>query len=293
MKRFLPLVALSSLILMGCPGPHYPTPEAVTTYYYCENPFDSNSDTTGLAIYANLVLPPTEDNDSVQRDAERTAAEYIIRKYFDKKYKYGDDIDTCITKYCQKIKKQYDSFAKNNPENPDKLCWEHNCFVDFDYDTYGWEIMTFSFSYYDYRGGENAIERNEYLTFDSKTGKPLGENDIFKEIKENVGKESTNRAILTNLLRKELEKKCRHSSNLNIKDFNISNIKPNGNFQITPTSIIYHYVTGEIAPRILGPQMIEIDKSKLLEIVNPESPLYIFWFNSPEDNQDSTTETNQ
>lgn len=278
MKRFVPIVAVFSLILMGCPDPRN-MPEATETYSYYESSTSQNGDTTGVDLYASITLPPLEDNDSVNRAPERIAAETLIQKYFDKNFKYGDNIDSCIVHYCQQIKKQFESITQSNA-NSNTPQWRHSNTVDFDYGTYGWEIITFSHEYYDYRGGENATERNDYITFDSKTGKLIHENDIFADFKENADNSGKNRAVLAKLLRDRLEKDCRLSSNLRISDFQINNVKPNGNFQITPESIIYHYETGEIASRLLGPQSIIIDKEQLIDIVDKSSPLFKFWFNT-------------
>lgn len=114
-------------------------------------------------------------------------------------------------------------------------------------------ILSYQRELYTYAGGAHGMNTKTNYVFDIKTGEQLTEEDVFGQgFERKVGKLLDEKA---NTLRAE--------GILPAEDefYNDWYIKPNGNFALTDSSIIYTFNPYEIAPYCFGIIDIEITKN--------------------------------
>lgn len=114
-------------------------------------------------------------------------------------------------------------------------------------------ILSYQRELYTYAGGAHGMNTKTNYVFDIKTGKRLTEEDIFGQgFERKIGK-----------LLDEKANTLRSKSILPTEDefYNDWYIKPNGNFALTDSSIIYTFNPYEIAPYCFGIIDIEITKN--------------------------------
>lgn len=127
-------------------------------------------------------------------------------------------------------------------------------------------FMTFVLHGYDYGGGAHGGSGLSYLVFDMSTGKQISEKDI-----------TTNKSAITNLLRTTALREYKRN-NPEFEVFEVDNITANGNFFITPDSLVYQYGEYEIAAYCYGRPTFRLNKKDVKPYINPESTVYKYWF---------------
>ncbi|MBR0072779.1 MAG: DUF3298 domain-containing protein [Bacteroidales bacterium] len=127
-------------------------------------------------------------------------------------------------------------------------------------------FMTFVLHGYEYGGGAHGGSGLSYLVFDMSTGKQISEKDI-----------TTNKSAITNLLRTTALREYKRN-NPEFEVFEVDNITANGNFFITPDSLIYQYGEYEIAAYCFGRPTFRLNKKEVKPYINPESAVYKYWF---------------
>ncbi len=127
-------------------------------------------------------------------------------------------------------------------------------------------FMTFVLHGYDYGGGAHGMSGLSYLVFDMTTGKQISEKDL-----------TTNKSAITNLLRTTAMREYKRN-NPEFEVFEVDNITANGNFFITPDSLIYQYGEYEIAAYCYGRPTLRLNKKDVKPYINPESTAYKYWF---------------
>lgn len=102
--------------------------------------------------------------------------------------------------------------------------------------------------------GVGLMSTCNYYVFDAKTGCHLQEKDIFSPQQINT-------------MRNLLVERAKELAAQNEIELNLSRVRPNGNFAIMDSSIIYTFNPYEIArPEIGFLDIVLIDKEKLLHI---------------------------
>lgn len=127
-------------------------------------------------------------------------------------------------------------------------------------------FMTFVLHGYEYGGGAHGGSGLSYLVFDMSTGKQISEKDL-----------TTNKSAITNLLRTTALREYKRN-NPEFEVFEVDNITANGNFFITPDSLIYQYGEYEIAAYCFGRPTLRLNKKEVKPYINPESAVYKYWF---------------
>lgn len=119
---------------------------------------------------------------------------------------------------------------------------------------------------YIYSGGAHGASFAIHRNFDMQTGDAIADRDIF-----------TDTVSVTKLLRtKGLRQYVKDNPDFEV--FTTDAITANGNFIITPDSIVYHYGDYEIAPYCYGHPMFRLHKNDVKPYVRTESPVYKYWF---------------
>ena len=124
-------------------------------------------------------------------------------------------------------------------------------------------ILTYEIhSYFVCSKGAHGSITITYFVFDLKTGKRLTEEDIFaKNYQEIITK-----IMLTKL--KEEEEENAHDYN-----YNLENVKPNGNFSVNEEGITYLFNPYEIVAYFGGAPQIFIPYEELTSILKKKSPI--------------------
>ena len=117
-----------------------------------------------------------------------------------------------------------------------------------------------------YGGGAHGGFNKSYMVFDNSTGKQITEKSFL-----------TNKSAVTNLLRTTaLKQYIRENSEFEV--FDKDYITANGNFFFTPDSLVYQYGEYEIAAYCFGRPMFRLHKNDVKQYLNPDSPVYKYWF---------------
>ncbi|MBR4803855.1 MAG: DUF3298 domain-containing protein [Bacteroidales bacterium] len=127
-------------------------------------------------------------------------------------------------------------------------------------------FMTFAITDMMYEGGAHGGSGKTYKTYDMTTGYLLDENSFL-----------TNKSAVSNLLRtKALKEYTRENPDFDV--FDKDNISANGNFLITPDSIVYQFGEYEIAAYCYGRPAFRLNKNDVKPYIKPNSPVYLYWF---------------
>lgn len=231
------------------------TPREITYTTYSAG--DSND---AYVIKMEVMLPERENDQAVE----------IIRKtlmgFFDAPN--ANDPQTALNREVQKLKIHYtenhnqmveDGFWDENPPQLEN----HTSITHLS--TYK-DIMTFVVSNSVYEGGAHGGFNKAYMLFDLNTGDLISEKDFI-----------TNKSAVSNLLRtKALKEYTRENPEFDV--FDKDNITANGNFFITPDSIVYQYSEYEIAAYCFGRPMFRLHKNEMKPYIKTDSPIYKYWF---------------
>lgn len=127
-------------------------------------------------------------------------------------------------------------------------------------------FISFLFSGYEYGGGAHGISYAVHRNFDMQTGFPITENDMFSDTA------SVARMLRTSALRQYMRE------NNDFEVFSVNAITTNGNFIITPDSLMYHYGSYEIAAYCYGQPILRLHKDDIKPYLRTESCVYKYWF---------------
>lgn len=122
--------------------------------------------------------------------------------------------------------------------NEASLDWTYDIEARFSGE-YG-SMVSYTVSTYVYQGGAHGLQTTRAYTFDLRSGKSLGEDDIFKS-----GSEEELSKLLTDHAGDSFE----NPDNLTLF---VSKVEPNDNFSIGPDGVTFFYNPYEIAPYSSG-----------------------------------------
>lgn len=137
-------------------------------------------------------------------------------------------------------------------------------------------FVTFILNKSSFTGGAHGDYSTTYLTFDTQTGDPIYDTDLFQGGTEGE---------LSHLLRASLVNYCENYADLahdtddilDTADFWIENLLPNSNFFLTPDSIYYTFNVHEIAPYCCGCHTFGFSAQEAKPYLNRQSIAYKYW----------------
>jgi len=134
--------------------------------------------------------------------------------------------------------------------------WEFYEYIDGYVTFLNENYLCYQYDVRSYAGGTHPLENTFYLVFDTKTGKRLTEEEIFKL----DGKENFQQILIQILSDTTL-----YPEN---KTFKLDNIVLSGNFSFEQDTLIYTFNQYEIAPYSSGKIDVKIPYEKIKEIIN-------------------------
>ncbi|HRE40261.1 MAG TPA: DUF3298 domain-containing protein [Ignavibacteria bacterium] len=170
-----------------------------------------------------------------------------------------------INKIMDTYVNNYVSFVKEN----DSLSTERYVFTWFQESDARIElqnnnIAVFSLYNFNFLGGAHPNTVTNFMNFDMKTGKVLSLNDIFKP-----GFESTLNELIVSQFRKD--KNLKPNAPLTDAGLFENKLTYNNNFAFTKDGFMFYYNNYEIAPYVMGPQVITISYSDISSLLqNPD-----------------------
>jgi len=126
------------------------------------------------------------------------------------------------------------------------------------------KLLTYEATRYLFTGGAHGLETTICWVFDATTGNQLTEDDIFVD---NYSESLV--TILTQLLQADAAKR-----GLELKDFWLPQLIPNGNFAITEAGVFYQFNPYDIAPYAFGSTRLFIAKEAVLPLLKVGTPVY-------------------
>lgn len=122
-------------------------------------------------------------------------------------------------------------------------------------------VVTISLNYYSYEGGAHGMHGLHYFNIDKRSGTLITEEELFKPGYENR---------VAALIQQDIEKvnsSPDEDSHIGLL-VELSEIKPNRNFLLSPAGMTYVYNIYEIAPYVQGPVEAVVPYEELMTLVN-------------------------
>lgn len=118
-----------------------------------------------------------------------------------------------------------------------------------------------------FSGGAHGAHNHLSRVIDLKTGRQLGETDLFiDDYRDDLAKIIVDNIAVSNNVdnASELE---------NLGFFNVNEISPNGNFYVDDTGITYTFNEYEIAAYAIGPVVVQLPYENVRHLLRADSPL--------------------
>ncbi len=134
------------------------------------------------------------------------------------------------------------------------------------------KVLSYCLHFEQYTLGAHGNYRTQYLVFDSKTGLPMQEHDIFVMTDEN-------RAAITALLHRSFDEYLADAGvERDDMAWDEDAMVMNGNFAVEEDGIVYHYNVYEAGPYAYGALELKLLSYKLKPYLVENSPVYNLWF---------------
>ena len=272
---FFTLTILAILLLSVVSCRHKPQVTSLVLYEYDDNPFENNPDTTGVQISIKLQLPSIEGLKGDKLNAMKKVRVGIMETILSPYYHGSDDPDEAIARYADSIRSEFIDGALKDVYNLDELAsgfgiqnLSANVVLSDD------KLMVVSCHTEAFTGGIDMMYSDEYLVFDLTTGEQVKEEHLFGNPTVSMETRNAIRDMLVEALAQQMVDSVPELDNV----YEMDNVVMNGNFEVKADSLVYHYNPYEVAPPAIGPVAIALPSYRLAAYMNPQSPVYKFWF---------------
>ena len=260
------IAALAALIFFFSKIEHIVT---VENYQSNEQIFLSEEDSTLGSLYIDLNVDiPTEYRDYQVLTNIQTQ---LYKALFGDTYNLVDG-DSILKQYTKVLAKEY---IDNNVEFAKNI--SDSSFLVFDnlHQLEGFSLLndekiySYGISRFVDFGGDHPIQTRYFYNFDLKTGDLLTESDLFNEDYQDK---------LTHLMHSTFIKNINEHNkyaidSIDISDYNILDIKPNGNFYINDEGICFVFNPYDIAPYYLGETEITLHFEEIKDLMQDKNPI--------------------
>ncbi|MBO4340389.1 MAG: DUF3298 domain-containing protein [Bacteroidales bacterium] len=160
----------------------------------------------------------------------------IISRAFDL-YDAPESIEDAASAYRENLIDEYlTEYSHGNP-----VTWEDNLEGSFSGKYRSW--LTYSLSYYSYKGGAHGLQTVSPIVFDSGTGAIIGEDDIFTPGYQDA---------VAGLLRKSIAGSMSSEDPELESLVAMESVMPNNNFSVGAGGVTWYFQPYEIGPYALG-----------------------------------------
>lgn len=253
-------------------------------HVYKEDPFaPAAGDTTGTprdTVGVKLDIDITLFKETKHQPQLHTINAFLLRAALGDDYHKGMTADKAIATYCAARHKEFDTTLAMMGASSSAFCWSYD--ITSAPVTVADEFVTYQQNDFIFTGGAHPNHGTQYYTFSLKTGKLLTEKDLFNLT-------AANKEAIKQLLLKQLQQYC-DTAKLDMQTLDIQALTLNGNFLIKESNIVFHYNPYEIAPYAVGDIDIEIPSYMLHDYLNPDAPLFKYWFNENNSTQSVSEE---
>ncbi len=270
MKKTAHLLFLAAL-LFGMVACHKSAPKLVfENYEYEDNPFAEKDDTVGVQFSLKIQLPDMKDMKEQQRTLMQAICDTLMSRMLEPYYRFQQP-EQAIKDYCDSIRNEFYEWAIiDDPTKTGTPNYQWIQEISLIPELVTDEMLVYNGNIYAYTGGINPSSTNIYFLFDLKTGKQLTENELFT-FSENEDNNKAFVELMSNLLRKS----CEQLEDITVDDIDWENVEPNGNFQVTPEALVYHFDAFEVADDEIT---IVIPNHELQKYMKEGTVLYRYWF---------------
>lgn len=225
-------------------------------------------DTSKGYLYINfdIEIPVFYSNDSVLQQIRET----LFSSIFGKKYSLLSK-DTVVKSFVDLIKREY---KINNADLVEQLGEDNEYSFRNDHELGGYSLIndgiiySYGISRFVYMGGAHGQSTQNYFNFDMKDGSLIQEADIFKEgFEDQLSEIIRNKIISDSYNDDEIDDLV----DLESSDYQVENIKPNGNFYFNEEGICYVFNVYEIAPYYMGLTEVSLPFSSIKHLLRPNS----------------------
>lgn len=223
--------------------------------------FDSNDKDARVKVHSYIEVPKA-DND-VLKDIRKSVLEFL-----------GRGGNTPREVFDSHVKSAEEELALSPEDLTDDEEWNASLYSEV-YDSISanlvcqYFIQYSNYGYFYAAGAAHGIYGTGYYIFDLSTGKKLTETDVFSDISK------VERLLKTEGLQNYLKEE---GISENETDISKSEIKPNGNFGVTRTHLVYQYAPYEIACYATGAPALRVAKESVKPYMKKNTAIYKYWF---------------